>query len=304
MHDANSARAVAQLQQLDWSDLRIFLTIAEHCSVRAAALTMGLHASTISRRLASLEGTLCTKLFERHPAGLKLTTAGKEVKALCEQLDHGVRHLGRRMAGRDQRIEGVLRITTAEVIAKVCCRFVAEFQHQHPLVSIELSISDQVSNLQRHEVDVAVRVADAPPEDLVGKRVGHSRVGLFAARSYLEAHGGDPWKQGHRFVEWPSGLRHKPAFQWLDQQFPQRHVGARIYSAGAALDAVRSGMGISLLGISQALHEPELVMLEALPASCATSVWMLTHRDLKETARVRVLMDHMSAAFAAHPASL
>jgi len=304
MHDANSARAVAQLQQLDWNDLRIFLMIAEQCSVRAAAQAMGLHASTISRRLASLEATLSTKLFERHPAGLKLTTAGMEVKPLCEQLDHGVRHLGRRVAGHDQRIEGVVRITTAEVIAKVCCRFVAEFQQEHPLVSVELSISDQKANLQRHEVDVAVRVADSPPEDLVGKRVGHSRVGLFAARAYLDAHGADPSDHGHRFVEWPSALRHKPAFAWLDQRFPQRHIGARIYSAGAALDAVRSGMGISLLGVSQTLSEPDLVLLEALPDSCATSVWLLTHRDLKDTARVRVLMDQLSAAFTAQRALL
>ncbi|HXS18247.1 MAG TPA: substrate-binding domain-containing protein, partial [Polyangiaceae bacterium] len=155
---------------------------------------------------------------------------------------------------------------------------------------------------QRHEVDVAVRVADAPPEDLDGKRVGHSRVGLFASRSYLAARNPNPRAAGHRFVEWPSGLRHKPAFAWLDEHFPERYVGARIHGAGAALDAVRSGMGISLLGLSQALHEPALILLEALPDSCATSVWLLTHRDLKQTARVRVLMDQLSAAFALHRA--
>ncbi|HXS16866.1 MAG TPA: LysR family transcriptional regulator, partial [Polyangiaceae bacterium] len=65
MHDANSARAVAQLQHLDWNDLRIFLMIAEQSSVRGAAEAMGLHASTISRRLAGLEAALSTKLFER-----------------------------------------------------------------------------------------------------------------------------------------------------------------------------------------------------------------------------------------------
>lgn len=297
MHEAKKSLGVALEQQVMWDDLKVFLVICEQGTVRQAASVLGLNASTVSRRLAALEAALATQLFERHPSGLRLTTAGEEVHALCGRLEQGVALVQRRVKGHDQRLEGMLRVTSAEVIAQLSCLCLSEFQMKHPSVTLDLQLSDRMASLERHEVDVALRVAESPPENLFGKKVGHAGVGLFASRAYLKQHGPDPLDPAQIFVEWPSALAHKPAFSWLEKRVPKRVAAARIHGASAALEAVRAGFGMSLLGLPQAMNQPDLVLIERLPVSCATPVWILTHADLRRAARVRAVMDHLSEAF-------
>ncbi len=287
-----------------WDDLKVFLTVCDHGTVRGASTSLGINASTVSRRLSILEAALSTQLFERHPTGLRLTQAGEEVEALCRQLDSGVSELERRVAGHDQRIEGTLRVTAAEVIAQFVCQFLSSFQLAHAGVTLDLHLSDQMASLERHEVDVAIRVAEHPPDNLFGKKVGYAGVGLFASRTYLAQFGSDLTDRVHRFIHWPNALKHKPAFTWFAQLANDRPIAARIFGAQAALQAVRSGLGISVLGLPQGLSDPELVLIERLPKNCATPIWLLTHADLRKAARVRALMDHLSAEFKSHSARL
>lgn len=284
-------------ERVMWDDLKVFLSVCEHKTVRRASAVLGLNPSTVSRRLRTLEETLSTQLFERHPTGLCLTQAGEEVEELCGRLDRGVRDLKRRVAGHDQRIEGTLRITAAEVVAQAVCGFLSGFQSKHPAVTLDLHLSDQMASLERYEADVAVRVAEHPPENLFGKKVGHAGVGLFASKSYVEKWGCDPLDPVHRFIEWPSALKHKPAFAWYAERARNRSISARIFSATGALTALRADLGMSVLGLAQAVNQPDLVLIERLPASCATPIWLLTHADLRKAARVRALMEHLGAEF-------
>ncbi len=308
MPDANKQLGVAHVQhhgtaaddRVVWDDLKVFLTVCECGTVRGASAVLDLNPSTVSRRLSILETTLSTQLFERHPTGLRLTRAGEEVEELCGRLDRGVHELKRRVAGHDQRIEGTLRITAAEVVAQAVCHFVTAFQNKHPAVTLDLHLTDQMASLERHEVDVAVRVAEHPPENLFGKKVGYAGVGLFAARGYVEQFGRDPRDSVHRFIQWPSALAHKPAFSWFQKVVGARAISARIFSAHAALEAVRGGLGMTVLGLPQGMNDPDLVLIERLPQDCATPIWLLTHADLRKAARVRALMDHLSAEFEAH----
>jgi len=272
--------------------------------MRAASEALGVNASTVSRRLASLEEALGAKLFERHPTGLRLTAAGEEAARFGDHLDDELRELQIRVASCDQALSGCIRVTCAEVIAQLATRLLQEFLTQAPSIQVELSISDAMMSVERHEVDIAMRVADAPPEDLVGRRVGQSAVGLFASASYIQGHGRSLDDKTHAFVEWPRGLEHKPAFQWLNHTFGDRRIAVRANSAGAVLSCCRAGLGITLLGMAQAAFDPDLVLLQKLPAECSTSVWLLTHRDMRETARVRAAMDFLAAGFQAHAAEL
>lgn len=295
--ERNLPAPVANMQQVAWDDIRLFLAVAGQGSVRAAGLEMGVNASTVSRRLKSLEQSLGTKLFERHASGLRLTEAGREASAFGQHLQTELRELQIRLASRQQALKGNLRITCAEVVADLVARHVGEFLEQHPRIQVELKISDAMVSVEKHEVDIAVRVADTPAGELVGKRVGRSAVGLFASRAYLARR---PWRpeelEQNVFIEWPAGLEHKPAFQWLNQHYSGRRVSTRANSAGAVLSCVRAGMGVAPLALSQALRDPDLIHLESFPESCSTNVWLLTHRDIREAARVRAALDYLGEA--------
>jgi DNA-binding transcriptional LysR family regulator len=304
MQQSKSPRPVASAQQVDWNDIRLFLSVLREGGMRAASQTLGVDASTVSRRLAHLETALGAKLFERHPTGLKLTAAGEEAARFGDHLDDELRELQIRVASIDQELSGCIRITCADVIAQLGTRLIQEFLAQHHSIHVELTISDAMMSIERHEVDIAMRVADSPPEDLVGKRVGQSAVGLFASSAYVKAHGSCLSDPGHFFVEWPRGLEHKPAFQWLNHRFKDRSIHVRTNSAGAVLSCCRAGLGVAPLGIAQAVYDADLVLLEKLPESCSTSVWLLTHRDMRETARVRAAMDYLALAFKTHSSEL
>lgn len=294
---AMNQHGVAYLQQVAWDDLRLLLAIIQEDGVRGAAERLGIHASTVSRRLASLEAALGTRLFERHPTGLELTSAGEEARNFGAHLEEELRDLCARLAQHDTELSGVLRVTTAEVIASSSARLIHSFAILHPKITVELRISDAMASVEKHEVDVAIRVADEPGESLVGRRVGRAQVGLFASAEYVARFGRDLCSAEHGFVEWPRAVRHKPAFRWLEERFPSRREVVRTNSASAVLTCVRAGMGIAPLGMAQGRAEADLVLLERLPPDCATDVWLLTHKDLRATARVRALLDHLASVF-------
>ena len=296
-HQPKMPIPVASEQQVEWDDLRLLLAIIRHHSIRAAAAKLALNPSTLSRRLANLEHALGARLFERHPTGLKLTLAGQEAALFGTQLEDEVRDLKIRLARQEQEVEGLLRVTSAEVIGDLSCQFAAQLLQSYPRLELDLKISDAMMSVERHEVDIAIRVADAPPEDLVGRRVGRSAVGLYASKSYLQRFGHDMDAPEHHFVEWPAVIKHKPAFQWLDKHYPKRHKITHCNSANAVLACVRAGLGIAPLGMAQAVSAPDLTLLRRLPATCSTAVWLLAHKDLRSTARVRAALDFLGDAF-------
>ena len=65
---------------MDWDDVRVFLAVARHGSLRAAGRALGLSQPTIGRRLAAFEATFGgPTLFDRLPEGLRLNAAGDEI---------------------------------------------------------------------------------------------------------------------------------------------------------------------------------------------------------------------------------
>jgi DNA-binding transcriptional LysR family regulator len=108
---------------------------------------------------------------------------------------------------------------------------------------------------------------------------------------YVERYGVDLPSAMHRWVAWPRAVEHKPAFQWLEAQYPERRTALRVNSANAVQQAVKRGVGIAPLAHSQTIDEPSLICLHDLPGQCSTPVWLLTHKDLQKTAKIRAALD-------------
>jgi DNA-binding transcriptional LysR family regulator len=260
---------------------------------------LGLNTSTVSRRIAALEASLAARLVERHPEGIKLTKVGEDVRSVATQLNDQVRGLLRRVNGRETQLAGSVRLTAAEIVGPLLCSTLAAFTAEHPAVELELTVTDAMLSLERHAVDVAVRVADAPPPELIGKRAGVSAVGLYASKTYLAAFGRDIETEHHAWIAWPKVVDHKPAFRWIETQFPNRRQVIRASSANGVLQAVQGSVGIAPLACAQTTNDGNLVLLRKLPATCSTPVWVLTHSDSRNSARVRALSDHLYAALRA-----
>ena len=169
--------------ELSWDEFRLVKAIADSRSLTGAAELLGLNHSTVFRRLAALEKSIGARLFERSRSGYRTTAAGNEMVALATTMASSIVDFERRVAGRDAKPVGELRVTTAEAIGQhFMPAIMAQFQTHNPGVVIELILSNSALNLSRRDADVAIRLTNDPPEMLVGRRICSVRWGIYCRR--------------------------------------------------------------------------------------------------------------------------
>lgn len=293
-HAANLPNTVALVQQLAWDDIKLFLALAQAGSTRQAAELVGVNASTISRKLAALEEALSARLVERLPDGLRLTQAGSDVVAVALEMNESVRSMTRRVAGADRKLVGTVRISVPEIVAATVGDTLDDVLSEHPGLQVEFRVDDSVIDLSRHEVDIAVRVSDTPHPELVGRKLGRANVGIYATELYWRRYPYDINDERHRWVEWPSYVHRKSAYEWVNREAPVRRVAVFAASSQAVLAATSGGVGVAVLPHVYARRISTLVSRYALPDACGTDVWALTHREISRNARVRAVLKVLS----------
>lgn len=283
---------------LDWEDLRYFAAVCDGGSIAAAARALAVNHSTVLRRLDSLERTLGVRLFERFQTGYVMTPAGETLRERMGPLAEQVAAAQRAVEGRDTALRGEIRVTTTDTLARsMLLPSLARFRRLHPDVRLHLVVNNAFLNLNRREADVALRPSNTPPDTLVGRRLGTMRSAIFGAPGYLQAARSrgvapDNWGE-HDWVGLDDTLSHLAQARWLADNVPEHRIALRTDSLLAMADAVREGMGLAPLLLHLAGNDRNLRQLTPPDPAFDTGLWLLTHRDLKETARIRALLDFL-----------
>lgn len=284
---------------MDWDDLRYFLAVAKTGSLSGAARALGVNHSTVFRRVHAFEERLGVRLFDRLPSGYALTVAGDEMRDSVERVDAEIDGLGRRLAGRDLRLTGPLVVTTTDTLAQwVLAPHLAAFKRAHSGIDLELILAAEFFNLSKRQADVAIRPTRDPPENLVGRRVGKVAFAVYAAADYLAGRGkvGDLGR--HDWIAFDDSLTHLAAARWMRETLPDATVTLRSNNLIGLMAAARAGMGAAVLPCFMGDAEPALSRLAGPGVVPASGLWLLTHEDLRHTARVRAFMDFMARRIA------
>lgn len=274
--------------RLNWEDLRVALALARAGSVRGAARALGVSHSTVLRRLEELEAAAGVRLFERTPESYALTNAGQDVFDTARELEEVVLALERRVEGRDQRLSGPIRVTLPDPLLPSLLPVVKRFAESYPEIDMTLSVGIEYLDLAQREADVALRIAAEPPPDLVGRRVASVVCAVYGSRSYLE---GRSTRSLERldWIGWP--LTSPMSFaRWTREKVPNARIALRLDGSWAIRDAIDADMGVALLPCAVGDARPGWRRVRLVPEVSAP-LWILTHRDLRATARVRVLRD-------------
>lgn len=279
---------------LDWDDLRIFLAVHRTRSHAGAARALRVAATTVGRRMRSLERRVGARLFTRAPEGLVATGAGQALLARAERVDAEVLEAERELSGADARPTGTVRITAGDGFTTyVLCPALPAFLATHPGLAVELRASNRVLDLPRGEADVGLRLFRPRERSLVARRIGQERYGLYAAPGYLEARGAPRTERdlsGHDLVLYERDFDRVPAQAWLRQIA----VGARIAVRGSTTTtlhaACAAGAGIALLTNSYVRGDPRFVPILPRLAPPSSDLWAVTHQDLRGAARVAAAM--------------
>ncbi|WPB57400.1 LysR family transcriptional regulator [Xylophilus sp. GOD-11R] len=279
---------------LSWDDVQVFLAVVQAGSIAASAKRIGVNHSTVLRRIGSLEDTLSTRLFDRLPTGYTLTAAGHEfaerLGGITDQIEEAHRHLSR----RDVEIRGLVRVAAPELLVRtVLMPLFARFSLRYPAVQLQLVLGTQRLNLTRREADVAVRVSNAPPENLVGRRIGRVQSALYASRDYLASLPPGATIADYRWVALDDSLAHLNQAKWMQRHVDPARVAIQVDAVDGMVEAVACGAGAGLLLCPVADLRPELVRLAPPDESMDWSIWILTHPDLRQVARIRALTEFL-----------
>jgi DNA-binding transcriptional LysR family regulator len=281
---------------LDWNDLRLVVTIAREGSLSGAARRLDVTHSTVFRRLGTIEAAMRTRLFERFRDGYVPTPAGEIVAASAARLEDEVLALERKLSGQDLRPSGTVRITTTDTLGAILMRHLPAMRAAHPDIQLEIGISNMMANLTRREAEIAVRPTPAPPELLVGRRIADIAHAIYGSRAYL-ARRDDKDLSVHDWIGLDDTLAGTVIAGWVRENVHAARITCRVDALPALRDAAAAGLGLALLPCYVGDLAPGLRRLtsKTLPEP-RSALWLLTHDDLKRTARIRATLDFMAKA--------
>ena len=293
------------MHSIAWTDLQHVLAVASAGSLAGAARSLGVNHTTVLRRVLAFERQLGVKLFARLPTGYVLTAAGEEIAAAARAVADTVHDVERRVAGRDLRLTGSVRVTSTDTLAAtVLPSVLASFQREHPAIRLELTTATAIANLSKRDADVAVRPTGSPPAHLIGRRVASLGFAIYAAPGYLEQTPARRALDRHTWVAPDDTLATTTIRTWMDRELAGVHVALRADTLTAMAHAASAGIGVAALPCYLGDHVPGLVRVRGVIPEMATALWVLTHADLRNTARIRAVVDHLGAGLTAQRALL
>lgn len=276
---------------LSWDEFRLVKAIADARSLVGAADALGLNHSTIFRRLGAVEKALGARLFERSRSGYQPTPAGEEMVGLATSMSDSVVEFERHIAGRDVKPSGELRVTTVDSIAVYLLPpILVRFRRLNPGVHLDVILSAQQLNLSRRDADVAIRATNEPPDTLIGRRIGSIRWAVYSSAKLVAEHGSrvieeSPW------VGYGDNLGSLTGKRWIETNIGQRRQVVRVNSVLSMAELIAGGAGAGILPCFIGETRADLVRIGQPIPELNVDLWILTHPDLRHSARVRAFTD-------------
>jgi len=191
------------------------------------------------------------------------------------------------------RLQGSIRVTAPEGVSiSLLGPHLARFCQTHTDIHIDLAVTGSALQLSRREADVAVRVTSKPPDTSIGRQVCRFRFGMYASLDYLNRHSHDDLKDCN-WVMTDDSRDWFPASTWKRIGQSGAKISLSSNSTMAVVQAAKLGLGIAPLPCFLGDSEPSLVRVIEPPEDMQLELWILTHPDLRHTARVKALMQFL-----------
>jgi DNA-binding transcriptional LysR family regulator len=282
---------------LSWDDFRYVKAIADSRSLAGAAEVLGVNHSTVFRRLGQIEEHLGSRLFERGRGGYALTACGEQMVELAERMGEEIVVFERKVTGQDLRPSGELRITASDtILLHILTDVLVGFRRSYPEIVLDVVVSNLRLNLSKRDADVALRATYHNPEALAGRKVARIAWAVFGPRA-LAAKPFDPAVDGkrHDWVAFTDPVSIAKAMKWLKEHVDEKRIVCKVNTMIGLAEAAAAGMGMAVLPCYVGAAVPGLAQLSAPLPELDGELWLLTHPDLRNTARVRAFLDFCAA---------
>lgn len=284
----------------NWTLIRSFLAALDQGSLMGAARALNMHQPTLGRHIAELESQLGLTLFERTGRGLLPTPDATRLAEAARAMAAAADQLGRQASGAQRVLSGTVRISASQPVACVLLPPILQsLRLALPEVQIELVVSNAVSNLLQREADIAIRLVRPDQGSLVSRRVGQVSVGAYAHQDYLRRRG-TPRQPAdllqHDLVGNDRLTDIVRGFAAMGHPIRREDFALRTDDLMAYEALVNAGLGVGFIARYLARQRPGLVpVLPGLPIP-PLPVWLVVHRELRSSPRIRAVWDRLAAA--------
>lgn len=288
---------------LRWDEVRLFLALYRKRSLSAAGASVGLDASTLSRRLVALEELLGTHLFDRTREGLVPTEAAELLLPAAEEMALAHARFVQDAVSFERLATGSVRLSVPPGLAEA---FVAPalpaLLRKYPGIRIELDAQVRFTDLTRREADIAIRTRRPQSGDLVCVKLGERRwTPMTAKRSRHAKEALADWN-AVPWITWGDDMQEFAPAQWLRKHAPSANYALCTSHISSQLSAVEAGLGVALLppALAQNAAITALAVAPALDTSMlelpTTETWLVGHRALRSVPRVAAVWEFLHAA--------
>ncbi|MDR9752373.1 LysR family transcriptional regulator [Pseudomonas sp. SZMC_28357] len=291
---------------MNWDDARVFLAVCRESTLRGAARVLGVDQATVGRRIVALEKSLDATLFLRTSEGYALTAVGEAALHSVEKMERSALELQRQIQGLDDRLTGIVRVSTTDSMAiDFLIPAIARLHQRHPDVRVQLDASAQILSLAKREADIAVRNTRPDNPDLIARRIARWPVGLFASQAYVDTNGvpapGSAF-DGHDLVVYQPYLQSNKDLTLVSEPLTRGRIVSSLSSGLLVRRAIAAGIGLGEIPVYMGERDGLVRLWPEQTRPLPYDVWLVTHADLRHTAKVRAVIEVIVEEFAASSA--
>lgn len=271
---------------MNWDDLRYFLALARARTVSAAGRDLEVKHTTVARRIKALEAGLGSRLFDKLSDGYAMTLAGESLYQHALVMEEQAQAVNRQVFGLDSQLKGGLKLTASyDVLDRLVIPQLGLFKRAYPGIDLQLLASRELTDLAARQADIALRLTPKPPDYLIGKQVLPLKHGVYASQKYLSTN-----PKPNDVILWNDETTHP---EWVSQHYPNAKVVIRTDDVTSMLSCIRNHMGIARIPCYIGETSSDLLRIDVPLAPSTWGVWVLSHVDLRATARVRVCREFL-----------
>jgi DNA-binding transcriptional LysR family regulator len=283
------------MNDLDWNLIRAFRATADAGSLAAAAQQLGLTQPTLSRQVAALEAALGLALFERIGRRLALTEAGAGLLEQARAMSAAAEDLALAAAGRSSDVSGRVCISVTDAFAAhVLPDIVSRIRRDAPQITIVILATDSISDLRRREADIAIRHVRPTEPELIARKMGEMDAHFYVLEELARAtHLTGSIDDLTRL----DILGFEPLDRFLAQLadmgvlIPEGNCRIVSESASVLWEMLKRGHGAGVMLRTVAERTPGLVRVAPELPAIPVPVWLVTHREIHTSRRVRIVFD-------------
>ncbi len=278
------------MKNVDWTAYQLFMAVARHGGLSAAAEQLETSPATLGRHILKLEQAVGRHLFVRSPTGYELTVDGQSLFTELLEMEGASRRLDEWFGKADGL--GTVRLAAGSWVGRLLAQNFSKISAAQDPFSIEMHISEERAKLLHRENDVGIRAVEPTERNLASIKTGEVAYCAYRLRNM-------PVTNYDRWIAVNEQVAVSPYLIW-----PHRHhrdqLRVTVDRARDILDLLLSGAGNAVLPCFVGDTEPQLERVGGEIADLRHGQWIVANDDDRNISSIRRVVDRVTRLLKSH----